>query len=249
MEFDTYSVRFDHGKITVTKGKGKKIVFVWQDPYPIKGLRRIGVATWNSPITFKNIELNGKEVGKQDVDLEALSKDKPTEAIQQALDLFAQLEDAVGTAELETTEDEDTVSLMDTLEETIMNAADNGFKKRRSMTIEALAEFVGALDAAQNWLAGEAYFKKVEFYLTTMAKELKKKGAEVILEEGGKSTRQTGAHLAEVVRQKTAAAKKPASVASESDQQEQSEAVAEKEPVAEAAVAHEQIVAEVAAAA
>lgn len=232
MEFDTYSVRFDHGKITVTKGKGKKVVFVWQDPYPIKGLRRLGVATWNSPITFKNIQLNGKEVGKQDVDLEALSKNKPTEAIQQALDLFAELENTVGKEALEKTEDEETVTLMDTLEEVMINAADNGFKKRRSMTPDALKEFVSALDAAQNWFAVEAHFKKAEFYLTTMAKELLGKGIEIQLEEGGSSARQTGERLAEVIKQKAVVVEeKPAVEAAEGADASESDAVEAKAEV------------------
>lgn len=190
MEFETYSIRFDHGKITVTKGKGKKVILEWQDPYPITGLRRIGIATWNSPITFRNIALNGKEVGQHDLNLEALSRDKPTEAIYQAVDLFNQLQDAIGKDAMETSEDEDTVTLMDTLEETIANAADNGFKKRRTLSTDEVVDFATALDSGQNWLADDKNYKKAQFYLTTMAGELGRKGVALVLEDGDVSTRQ-----------------------------------------------------------
>lgn len=50
----TYQIQFDNGKITVqTQGKE----FGWTDPYPIKGIKWVGISTWDTEINFKKISL------------------------------------------------------------------------------------------------------------------------------------------------------------------------------------------------
>jgi hypothetical protein len=207
MEFDHYTIRFDHGKITATKGVNKKVILEWQDPYPITDLRRIGIATWNSPITFKNIMLNGKMIGKRDSNLATLSTANPTEAINQAVDYFTQLEDALGQEVLETTDDVETTQLMDSLEETIANAADNGYAKRRAMNVTDYTDFGYALDSGYNWVASDERYKKMSFYLKTVTNELKRKGVILDLTQGkdSRAIHQTASGLAALTAAKEAA--------------------------------------------
>lgn len=217
MEFEHYTIRFDHGKITATKGAKKKVILQWQDPYPITDLRRIGIASWNSPITFKNIMLNGKIIGKRDSNLAALSTANPTEAINQAIDHFTELENALGQEVLETTDDPEVAELMDSLEETIANAAANGYAKRRTMNVDDYTNFGYALDGCYNWLASDEYYKKVAFYLKTVTEELKRKGVTLDLTQGkdSRAIHQTATGLAELNAAKEAAAQASADEATQ----------------------------------
>ena len=152
--------------------------------------------------------LNGKIIGKRDSNLAALSTANPTEAINQAVDHFTELENALGQEVLETTDDVEVAQLMDSLEEAIANAADNGYAKRRTMNVSDYTNFGYALDGCYNWLASEIRYKKVAFYLKTVTDELKRKGVTLDLTQGkdSRAIHQTATGLAELTAAKEAAA-------------------------------------------
>ncbi|MBY0353045.1 hypothetical protein K2W90_01620 [Candidatus Babeliales bacterium] len=56
-EFKTYWVGLNDGMISLGTGEqvGKNIIMQWQDPYPWKTIKFIGISTWDVPIELKNV--------------------------------------------------------------------------------------------------------------------------------------------------------------------------------------------------
>ncbi|MBY0353044.1 hypothetical protein K2W90_01615 [Candidatus Babeliales bacterium] len=56
-EFKTYWVGLNDGMISLGSGDkiGENIIMEWQDPYPWKTIKFIGISTWDVPVEFKNV--------------------------------------------------------------------------------------------------------------------------------------------------------------------------------------------------
>ncbi|MBX9830557.1 hypothetical protein K2X40_01240 [Candidatus Babeliales bacterium] len=66
-EFRAYWIGFNDGMISVGSGDeiGKNIITQWQDPYPWKTMKFVGISTWDVPLQFRNIyTLEGLEALK-----------------------------------------------------------------------------------------------------------------------------------------------------------------------------------------
>ncbi len=53
---ETFWISIKDGHLTAGKGAwGEGKLLEWTDPYPISGVRYVGLSTWNSPVTFSSI--------------------------------------------------------------------------------------------------------------------------------------------------------------------------------------------------
>ncbi len=58
-KFEKYWINVNNGLITIGQGEpGQNPFLSWQDPYPIKNLRYIGLSSWNAPVSVRNITIS-----------------------------------------------------------------------------------------------------------------------------------------------------------------------------------------------
>ncbi|MBT4594966.1 hypothetical protein HOD08_03755, partial [bacterium] len=57
LEFQKYWISTNKGEIVVGKGDiaEENVVLRWQDPYPVQRLKYVGLSTWNTPVTYRNV--------------------------------------------------------------------------------------------------------------------------------------------------------------------------------------------------
>lgn len=61
-EFRTFWISCNNGEITIGRDQpGENVVLVWKDPYPITGIRYIGLSCWDAPVTVRNMVV-GKDI-------------------------------------------------------------------------------------------------------------------------------------------------------------------------------------------